>query len=42
MVSIFPNCVKNVRVQALNDSVKVSKLLRQKILDLLSGDLTTT
>ena len=40
MMSIFPHCVKNVRVQALSDSVKFSR--RQKILDLLSCDLTTS
>ena len=38
--SIFPNCVKNVRVQAISDSVKFSRWLIQKILDLLSCDLT--
>ena len=26
-MSIFPNCVKNVRVQALSDSVKFSRRL---------------
>ena len=35
MMSIFPNCVKNVRVQALSDSVKFSRRLMQKILDLI-------
>ena len=42
-MSIFPNCVKkNVRAQALSDSVKLSRRLMQKILDLLSCDLTTS
>ena len=39
MMSIFPNCVKNVRVQALSDSVKFSRRLMQKILELLNCDL---
>ena len=39
MMYIFSNCVKNVRVQALNDSVKFSRQLMQKNLDLLSCDL---
>ena len=39
---IFPNCVKNVRVQAPSDSVMFSRRLMQKILDLLSCDLTTS
>ena len=30
----FPNCVKNVRVHALSDSVKLSRRSRQKMLDL--------
>ena len=34
--------LKNVRVQALSDSVKFSRRLMQKILDLLSCDLTTS
>ena len=42
MTSIFPNCVKNVRVQALSDSFKFSRRLMQKFLDLLSCDLTTS
>ena len=42
MMSIFTNCVKNVRVQALSESVKFSRRLMQKILDLLSYDLTTS
>ena len=42
MMSIFPNCVKNVRIQALSDSLKFSRRLMQKILDLLSCDLTTS
>ena len=42
MMSIFPNCVKNVRVHALSDCVKFSRRLRQKILDILSCDLTTS
>ena len=42
MMSIFPNCVKNVRVHALSDSVKFSRRPLQKILDLLSWDLTTS
>ena len=43
MMSIFPNCVKKtVRVQALSDSVKLSRRLMQKISDLLSCDLTTS
>ena len=37
-MSIFPNCVKNVRVRALSDSVKLRRRLMQKILDLLSCD----
>ena len=41
MMSMFPNCVKNIRVQALSDSVKLSRRLMQKMLDLLSCDLTT-
>ena len=41
-MSIFPNCVKNVSVQALSDPVKLSRWLMQKILDLLSCDLTTS
>ena len=41
-MSIFPNYIKNLRIQALSDSVKFSKRLMQKILDLLSGDLTTS
>ena len=40
MMYIFPNCVKNVRVQTLSDSVKFRRRLMQKILDLLSCDLT--
>ena len=42
IMSIFPNCVKNARVQALSDSVKFSRRLMQKILDPLSCDLTTS
>ena len=42
MMSIFPNCVKNVRIQAINDVVKFSRRLMQKILDLLGFDLTTS
>ena len=42
MMSIFPNCVKNVRIQAISDVVKFRRLLMQKILDLLSFDLTTS
>ena len=42
MMFIFPNCVKTVRIQALSDSVKFSRRLMQKILDLLSCDLTTS
>ena len=42
MMSIFLNCVKNVRIQALSASVKFSRRLMQKILDLLSCDLTTS
>ena len=38
----FLNCVKNVRIQALSASVKLSRRLMQKILDLLSCDLTTS
>ena len=38
-MSIFPNCVKIVRIQALNDTVKFSKRPMQKI---LSCDLTTS
>ena len=38
MVSIFPNCVKNVRVLGLSDSVKLSIRLMQKIWDLLNCD----
>ena len=41
-VYYFPNYVKNVRVQALSDSVKFSRLLMQNIFDLLSCDLTTS
>ena len=41
MMSIFPNCVKNVRIQALSDAVKFSRRLMQKNLDLLNCDLTT-
>ena len=41
-MSIFPNCVKNVRVQALIDSVKISRRQMQKILNLSSCDLTTS
>ena len=41
MMSIFLNCVKNVRIQALSASVKFSRRLMQKFLDLLSCDLTT-
>ena len=41
MMSIFPNCVKNVRVQSLSDSVKFNRCLMQKILVLLSCDLTS-
>ena len=41
-MSIFPKCVKNVGVQALSDSVKFSRRLMQKILDLLSCFLTTS
>ena len=41
-MSNFPNCVKIVRVQALSDSVKFSRPLMQKMLDLLSCDLTTS
>ena len=39
---IFPNCVYNVRLKALSDSVKFSRRLMQKSLDLLSCDLTTS
>ena len=42
MMCIFPNCVKNVRVQALSDSVKFSRQLMKIILDLWSFDLTTS
>ena len=42
MMSIFPNCVKNVKVQALSDSVKFSRRLMQKMLDLFSFVLTTS
>ena len=42
MMFIFPNCVKTVRIQALSYSVKFSRRLMQKILDLLSCDLTTS
>ena len=42
MMIIFPYCVKNVRVQALSDSVKFSRRLMQEILDLLRCDLTTS
>ena len=41
-MSIFPNCIKNVRIQAISDVVKFRRLLMQKILDLLSFDLTTS
>ena len=41
-MSIFPNCVKNVRVQTLSDSVKFNRRLMQKSLDLSSCDLTTS
>ena len=42
-MSIFPNCVKNVRVHALiSDCVKFSRQVRQIILDILSCDLTTS
>ena len=41
-MSSFSNCVKNVRAQALSDFVKFSRQLMQKILDLLSCDLTTS
>ena len=41
-MSIFPFCVKIVSVQALSDSVKFSRRLMQKILYLLSCDLTTS
>ena len=30
-MSVFPNCVKNVRVQALSDSVKSSRPLMQQL-----------
>ena len=39
---IFPNCVKNVSVQGISDYVKFSRKLMQKILDLLSCDLTNS
>ena len=42
MMFIFPNCVIIVSIQALSDSVKFSRRLMQKILDLLSCDLTTS
>ena len=42
MMSIFPKRVKNVRLQTLSDSVKFCRRLMQKILDLLSYDLTTS
>ena len=38
----FSQVCKNVRVQALSDPVKFSRRLMQKILDLLSFDLTTS
>ena len=38
----FSKLCKNVRVQALSDSVKFSRRLMQKILDFLSCDLTTS
>ena len=41
MMSIFPNCVKNVRLQALSDSVKLGRRLMKKILNLLNCDLPT-
>ena len=41
MMSIFlSKCGKNVRIQALSASVKFGRRLMQKILDLLSCDLT--
>ena len=39
---IFPNCVKYVRIHAINHSVKLCRRLIQNILDLLSCDLTTS
>ena len=33
-MSIFPNCVKNVRIQALSDAVKSSRLM-QKMFEFL-------
>ena len=38
-VYFFPNFVKNVMVQVLSDSVKFSRRLMQKILELLNCDL---
>ena len=38
-VFFSPDFVKKVRVQALSDSVKFSRRLMQKILDILSCDL---
>ena len=32
-MSILPNCVKNIRVQALSDSVKLSRRMKHTILD---------
>ena len=42
MMSIFPTCVKNVRLQALSNCVEFSRRLMQEILDLLSCDLSTS
>ena len=42
MMSIFPNCEKYESVHALSDCVKFSRRIRQKILDILSCDLTTS
>ena len=41
-MSIFHNCVKNVRVQTLSDCVKFSRGLMQKSLVSLSFELTTS
>ena len=41
MMVFFPNFVKNVRIQALSDSVKFSRRLMQKILELLNCELPT-
>ena len=41
-MSIFPNCVRNVRAQSLSDFVKFKRRVMQIILVLLSCDLTTS